>query len=33
LFPTGRVGIGGATYEVAPVNICLDDLMVWRIEK
>lgn len=33
LFPTGRVGIGGATYEDAPVNICLDDLMVWRIEK
>ncbi|OQA18614.1 MAG: hypothetical protein BWY63_01985 [Chloroflexi bacterium ADurb.Bin360] len=33
LFPTGRVGIGGATYDDAPVGVCLDDLMVWRIEK
>ncbi len=32
LFPTGRIGIGGATYDDAPVSVCLDDLMVWRIE-
>lgn len=33
LFPTGRIGIGGATYDDAPVTLCLDNLMVWRIEK
>jgi len=31
LFPTGRVGIGGATYEDANVRVCLDNLKVWRL--
>ncbi len=33
IFPTGRVGIGGASYEDGNVTVCLDDLRVWRIEK
>jgi hypothetical protein len=32
LFPTGRIGIGGATYDDPDVTVCLDDLRVWRIE-
>ncbi len=32
LFPTGRVGIGGATYDEANVMVCLDDLMVWQLQ-
>lgn len=32
LFPTGRIGIGGATYSDPDVTVCLDDLRVWRIE-
>ena len=31
-FPTGRVGIGGATYEEGYGTICMDDLRVWRLE-
>ena len=31
-FPTGRVGLGGATYDDPNVDVCLDDLRVWRIE-
>ncbi len=33
LFPTGRIGIGGATYSDPNVTVCLDELRVWRIEK
>ncbi len=33
LFPTGRVGIGGSTYDDGNVTVCLDNLRVWRIEK
>ena len=32
LFPTGRIGIGGSTYNDGNVTVCLDDLRVWRIE-
>ncbi len=32
IFPTGRIGIGGATYDDGNVTVCLDDLRVWRIE-
>jgi hypothetical protein len=31
-FPTGRIGIGGSTYDDSNVTICLDDLRVWRLE-
>ena len=31
-FPTGRIGIGGATYDEGNVTVCLDDLRVWRVE-
>jgi hypothetical protein len=31
-FPTGRIGIGGSTYEEDHATICLDDLRVWRLE-
>ena len=31
-FPTGRVGIGGSTYEDPDVTVCLDNLRVWRME-
>lgn len=31
-FPTGRIGIGGSTYEEANGTVCLDDLRVWRLE-
>jgi len=32
LFPTGRVGLGGSTYDTGYVTACLDDLSVWRLE-
>ncbi|MDF1515660.1 MAG: hypothetical protein P1S60_17770 [Anaerolineae bacterium] len=31
-FPTGRIGIGGSTYDDGNVTVCLDDLRVWRME-
>lgn len=31
-FPTGRVGIGGSTYDTPNVTVCLDNLRVWRLE-
>ncbi len=31
-FPTGRIGLGGATYSQGDVRICLDNLRVWRLE-
>jgi hypothetical protein len=31
-FPTGRIGIGGSTYEEDNATICLDNLRVWRLE-
>jgi hypothetical protein len=31
-FPTGRIGIGGSTYEEDNATICMDDLRVWRLE-
>lgn len=31
-FPTGRIGLGGSTYDDANVTVCLDDLRVWRME-
>jgi hypothetical protein len=31
-FPTGRVGLGGSTYDQSSATICLDDLRVWRLE-
>jgi len=31
-FPTGRVGIGGSTYNQGNATVCLDDLRVWRLE-
>ena len=31
-FPTGRIGIGGSTYDTANVTACLDNLRVWRME-
>lgn len=31
-FPTGRVGIGGSTYDEPNATICLDNLRVWRLE-
>ena len=31
-FPTGRIGLGGATYDLESITICLDDLRVWRLE-
>ena len=31
-FPTGRIGLGGSTYDDGNVNLCLDDLRVWRME-
>jgi hypothetical protein len=31
-FPTGRIGIGGSTYEDGNVTVCLDNLRVWRME-
>ncbi len=31
-FPTGRIGLGGATYSDSNVTVCLDNLRVWRIE-
>jgi hypothetical protein len=31
-FPTGRIGLGGSTYDEAYVTICMDNLRVWRLE-
>jgi hypothetical protein len=31
-FPTGRVGIGGSTYDEGNATVCLDNLRVWRLE-
>ncbi len=31
-FPTGRIGLGGATYDQGNVRVCLDNLRVWRLE-
>jgi hypothetical protein len=31
-FPTGRVGLGGSTYEQGDGTACLDNLRVWRLE-
>lgn len=31
-FPTGRLGIGGSTYDQGNATICLDNLRVWRLE-
>jgi hypothetical protein len=31
-FPTGRVGIGGSTYDTPNATVCLDNLRVWRLE-
>ena len=31
-FPTGRIGIGGSTYDTADATVCLDNLRVWRME-
>ncbi|MHB1317644.1 MAG: hypothetical protein ACYCYF_03395 [Anaerolineae bacterium] len=31
-FPTGRIGLGGATYDQSNTLICLDNLRVWRME-
>ena len=32
IFPTGRIGIGGSSYDDGNVTVCLDDLRVWRLE-
>ena len=31
-FPTGRVGLGGSTYDDNGATVCLDNLRVWRLE-
>jgi hypothetical protein len=31
LFPTGRIGIGGGTYDSSNLLICMDNLKVWRL--
>lgn len=31
-FPTGRIGLGGSTYQQGNVTVCMDNLRVWRIE-
>lgn len=31
-FSTGRIGLGGSTYNDGNVTVCLDDLRVWRLE-
>jgi hypothetical protein len=31
-FPSGRIGIGGSTYDEGGAIVCLDDLRVWRLE-
>jgi hypothetical protein len=31
-FPTGRLGIGGSTYDQGNATVCLDNLRVWRLE-
>ncbi len=32
VFPTGRIGIGGAAYHQGNVMVCMDNLRVWQIE-
>ncbi len=32
IFPTGRFGIGGASYDDANVDVCLDNLTVWQLK-
>ncbi len=32
IFPTGRFGIGGASYEDSNVDVCLDNLTVWQLK-
>lgn len=31
MFPDGRVGIGGETFDEANVTVCLDELKVWQL--
>jgi hypothetical protein len=31
-FVTGRIGLGGSTYDQAYITICMDNLRVWRME-
>jgi hypothetical protein len=31
-FPSGRIGIGGSTYDEGDAIVCLDNLRVWRLE-
>ena len=31
-FPTGRIGLGGSTYDESHVTFCMDNLRVWRLE-
>jgi len=31
-FPTGRLGIGGSTYDQGNATVCMDTLRVWRLE-
>ncbi|MFW6115538.1 MAG: hypothetical protein ACOC7Y_00590 [Chloroflexota bacterium] len=31
-FPTGRIGIGGATYGEGDARVCLNELRVWHLE-
>lgn len=31
-FDTGRVGLGGATYDEGGATVCMDSLRVWRLE-
>jgi hypothetical protein len=31
IFPTGRIGIGGGTYDTGNVTACLDNLKVWQL--
>lgn len=31
-FPTGRIGLGGSTYDQGHATVCLDNLRVWRLE-
>jgi hypothetical protein len=31
-FPSGRIGIGGSTYDEGGAIVCLDNLRVWRLE-
>ena len=31
LFPTGRIGVGGETFDEPNVTVCLDELKVWQV--